>query len=79
MLSFIKKYPFQIELNQRYGSIVREVTTSGVSVVHLFDKDDIEKILKYPSRYPFRPPTQIVVTYRRSKPERYASVGLVNE
>lgn len=69
----------KIDLHRRYGNIYREVTTSGISVVHLFDKNDIEQILKYPSRYPFRPPTHIVVTYRRSKPERYASLGLVNE
>uniref|UniRef100_A0A1A9W8F7 Cytochrome P450 n=1 Tax=Glossina brevipalpis TaxID=37001 RepID=A0A1A9W8F7_9MUSC len=67
------------DLNRIYGDIVLEVTSSGIPVVHLFNKSDLEKVLKYPSKYPFRPPTEIVVTYRRSKPDRYASVGIVNE
>ncbi|XP_055907958.1 ecdysone 20-monooxygenase [Eupeodes corollae] len=66
-------------MNEKYGPIVLEVTPGGVPIAHLFDKSDIEKILKYPSKYPFRPPTEIVVYYRNSRPDRYASVGITNE
>lgn len=56
-----------------------EVTPSGVPIVLLFERADIEKVLRYPSRYPFRPPTEIVSMYRNSRPDRYASVGITNE
>ncbi|KAL9905972.1 ecdysone 20-monooxygenase isoform X1 [Glossina fuscipes] len=75
----VYKAVFLLDLNRIYGDIVLEVTPSGMPIVHLFNKSDLEKVLKYPSKYPFRPPTEIVVTYRRSKPDRYASVGIVNE
>lgn len=82
---FFRKYKMSTlhevyaDLNRKYGDIVLEVMPSGMPIVHLFNRYDLEKVLKYPSKYPFRPPTEIVVTYRRSKPERYASVGIVNE
>uniref|UniRef100_T1GJG6 Cytochrome P450 n=1 Tax=Megaselia scalaris TaxID=36166 RepID=T1GJG6_MEGSC len=59
----------------KYGQIVLEVTTSGIPIVNLFDRTDIETVLKYPSKYPFRPPTEIHVMYRLSRPDRYASLG----
>lgn len=55
------------------------MTASGVPIVHLFTKKDIEKVLKYPSKYPYRPPTEIVSWYRKSRPDRYASLGITNE
>lgn len=79
MKKIISVAVFLLDLNRIYGDIVLEVTSSGIPIVHLFNKSDLEKVLKYPSKYPFRPPTEIVVTYRRSKPDRYASVGIVNE
>ncbi|XP_005178783.2 ecdysone 20-monooxygenase isoform X1 [Musca domestica] len=84
-LLFFRKYKMSklhevyADLNRKYGDIVLEVMPSGLPIVHLFNRADLEKVLKYPSKYPFRPPTEIVVTYRRSRPERYASVGIVNE
>lgn len=63
----------------KYGPIVLEVTTNGTPIVHLYDRQDIEKVLRYPSRYPFRPPTEIVAFYRAKRPDRYASVGITNE
>lgn len=65
-----------VDLYKRYGKIVLEV--DRVPVVNLFDQADIEKVLKYPSRYPYRPPTEIVEHYRRSRPDRFASTGIVN-
>lgn len=67
------------EFNQLYGPIALEVTTSGFPIVHLYDRKDIEKVLRYPSKFPFRPPTEIVSMYRMSRPDRYASVGIANE
>lgn len=67
------------EFARIYGKIVLEVTPSGVPIVLLFERADIEKVLRYPSRYPFRPPTEIVSIYRNSRPDRYASVGITNE
>lgn len=48
-------------------------------MISLFNREDIQKVLKYPSKYPFRPPTEIVSYYRRTRPDRYASLGLANE
>lgn len=70
---------FFLEFNKKYGPIVLEVTTSGIPIVNLFDRNDIETVLKYPSKYPFRPPTEIIVMYRQSRPDRYSSVGITNE
>lgn len=69
----------RIDFHRKYGEIAVEVMTSGVPIVHLFNRNDLEKVLKYPSRYPFRPPTDIVVVYRLSRPDRYSSLGIVNE
>jgi len=44
----------------------------------LYDKGDIEEVLKYPSKYPLRPALEAQCIYRKSHPERYKSVGLVN-
>ncbi|XP_067647429.1 ecdysone 20-monooxygenase [Eurosta solidaginis] len=82
---FFRKYKMSLlhemyaDWHRKYGQIALEVLTSGLPIVHLFDRHDLEKVLKYPSRYPFRPPTEIVVTYRLSRPDRYSSLGIVNE
>lgn len=46
-----------LEFQETYGDIVLEVTSSGVQIVHLFDRKDIETVLSSESKYPFRPPT----------------------
>uniref|UniRef100_A0A336MAY2 CSON014590 protein n=1 Tax=Culicoides sonorensis TaxID=179676 RepID=A0A336MAY2_CULSO len=66
------------DLHETYGPIVVERTGSGFPIVSLYDRDDIDKVLRYPSKYPFRPPTEIIAFYRKSRPDRYASVGLPN-
>ncbi|EAT37005.2 AAEL010946-PA [Aedes aegypti] len=65
-----------VDLHKRYGNIVLEF--DHVPIVNLFDRVDMEKVLKYPSKYPYRPPTEIVEYYRRSRPDRFASTGIVN-
>lgn len=72
-----KLHEYYAELNRQYGDVVLEQAGS-VSVVSLFKREDIEKVMKYPSKYPFRPPTELISFYRLSRPDRYASVGLVN-
>lgn len=67
------------DLNRRYGNIVLETTMSGVPIVNLYDRADIEKVMKQVSKYPFRPPTEITVRYRLKNPERYSSLGISNE
>lgn len=67
------------EFYRQYGPIVLEVTSNGIPVVNLYSREDIEKVLRYPSKYPFRPPTEIVAFYRKMRPDRYASTGITNE
>lgn len=67
------------DLNNIYGNIVLETTMSGVPVVNLYDRTDIEKVMKQVSKYPFRPPTEITVRYRLKKPDRFSSLGISNE
>ncbi|XP_053680031.1 ecdysone 20-monooxygenase [Anopheles nili] len=63
-------------MHHRYGPIVLDVDT--VPIVNLFDRADMEKVLRYPSRYPFRPPTEITEVYRRSRPDRFGATHLIN-
>jgi ecdysone 20-monooxygenase len=72
-----KLHEYYADLNRKYGNIVMELT-GNVPVISLFNRQDIEKVLKSQSKYPFRPPTEIVSFYRLSRPDRYSSVGLVN-
>lgn len=65
-------------MNKTYGDVVLETTSNGIPILNLFNRSDIEKVLHYPSKYPFRPPTEIVACYRKSRPDRYASIGLIN-
>lgn len=48
-------------------------------MINIFSKTDIEKVLRSGGKYPIRPPTEAIAYYRRSRPDRYASTGLVNE
>lgn len=70
---------FILEFYRKYGSIVLEVVPGGIPVVNLYNRADIEKVLRFPSKYPFRPPTEIVAYYRSRRPDRYASTGITNE
>lgn len=72
-----KLHIYYADLNRKYGDVVLEMM-GNVPVVSLFNRVDIEKVLKYPSKYPFRPPTDIVLFYRSSRPDRYSSVGMAN-
>lgn len=63
----------------RYGPIVKEESLWNYPIVSLVNRNDIEKVINSQSRTPLRPPTDVVVTYRKSRPDRYVSMGLVNE
>lgn len=70
---------FHADMFKRYGTVFAETTPSGVMVVSIADRAALEAVLRVPSKRPYRPPTEIVQVYRRSRPDRYASTGLVNE
>lgn len=73
-----KLHEYYNEMYRTYGDVVLEVGFNGFPVVSLYNKDDIEKVLKFPSKFPFRPPTEIIALYRKSRPDRYASTGITN-
>ncbi|XP_018577799.1 ecdysone 20-monooxygenase [Anoplophora glabripennis] len=77
--SFEKIHEFYEDMQRKYGTIMKEEALFNVPVISVFEKQDIEKVLKSTSKFPIRPPTEAIAWYRRSKPERYASTGLVNE
>ncbi|XP_023021214.2 cytochrome P450 family 24 subfamily A member shade isoform X1 [Leptinotarsa decemlineata] len=77
--TYDKFHEFAEDIYARYGPIVKEEALFNVPVIHIFEKSDIEKVLKSNTKYPIRPPTEAVAVYRKTRPDRYASVGLVNE
>ena len=48
----------------KYGPVVREEVLWNYPLFHLFDPTDIEKVLKYKSDTPYRPPNEADVFYR---------------
>lgn len=72
-----KLHDYYAELNKTYGDVVMEMA-GNVPIISLFNRKDIEKVLRHPSKFPFRPPNEIVSFYRKTRPDRYSSVGLVN-
>ncbi|XP_014252078.1 ecdysone 20-monooxygenase isoform X1 [Cimex lectularius] len=67
------------ELFKRYGRIVREEAIWNYPVISIMDGADIEKVLRHVSRYPMRPPTEVIAFYRASRPDRYTNLGIINE
>lgn len=58
---------------------MKEEYLANIPIISLFDKKDIIKVLKSGGKYPLRPPNEAVAYYRKSRPDRYATMGLVNE
>lgn len=56
-----------------------EMTASGAAVVSIAERSALETVLRTSAKRPYRPPTEIVQVYRKSRPDIYASTGLVNE
>ncbi|CAL7949455.1 unnamed protein product [Xylocopa violacea] len=67
------------DLNQRYGALCKEEALWNFPVISVFSRPDIEAILRRSSRYPLRPPQEIISHYRRARRDRYTNLGLVNE
>lgn len=77
--SFSQLHEYYKDLNRKYGHIVKEEAFTNIPVINLFEKRDIEKVLRSGGKYPLRPPAEAMAQYRRTRPDRYASIGLVNE
>ncbi|KAF5298260.1 hypothetical protein FQR65_LT09771 [Abscondita terminalis] len=77
--SFTKVHEVYADLFEKYGSIVKEETLFNIPVISILDRGDIEKVLKSSGKFPVRPPTEVIAYYRKTRPDRYASGGLVNE
>ncbi|CAB4067376.1 SHD [Lepeophtheirus salmonis] len=58
----------------RYGPVVRENVLWNFPLIHLFEKEEIEKVLNSKSKYPLRPPNEADVYYRNSRPELYNNI-----
>ncbi|CAK9822867.1 Ecdysone 20-monooxygenase [Anthophora retusa] len=67
------------DLNQRYGALCKEEALWNFPVISVFSRQDIEAILRRSSRYPLRPPQEVISHYRRTRRDRYTNLGLVNE
>jgi len=72
-------YDSRVDLNRRYGSLCKEEALWNHLVISVFSSRYIEAILKRSSRYPLRPPQEVISHYRRSRRDRYTNLGLVNE
>jgi len=64
---------------EKYGSIVKEEAMWNFPVISVSCAQDIEKIIKAPTKYPLRPPNVVCAFYRNSHPDKYKTLGIVNE
>lgn len=62
----------------QYGKIFREEFQWGVPFVQIYDPADIETVLRNQGRFPSRPINEAAVMFRKSRPDIYNTVGLVN-
>ncbi|XP_014226674.1 ecdysone 20-monooxygenase isoform X1 [Trichogramma pretiosum] len=67
------------DLSIRYGQIVRQESYWNYKIISVFNGKDIETIMKLNTKYPLRPPQDIISHYRLSRKDRYTNSGLVNE
>ncbi|KAF5305561.1 hypothetical protein FQA39_LY01652 [Lamprigera yunnana] len=77
--SFTKVHEVYADLFKKYNLIIKEETLFNIPVISIADRNDIEKVLKSSGKYPVRPPTEVIAYYRKTRPDRYASGGLVHE
>lgn len=70
---FVSFVWFYLDKYRKYGAIVKEHFLWNFPIIHLYDKHDIENVLKYPSKYPIRPGLEAQIFYRQSRPDRYKS------
>lgn len=67
------------DMFQKYGRIIKEEALWNYPVVSVLDRKSIEEVLNQHTKYPLRPPTEVTAHYRKSRPDRYTNLGLVNE
>ncbi|XP_011314519.1 ecdysone 20-monooxygenase isoform X2 [Fopius arisanus] len=67
------------DMNLHYGPLCKEEALWNYPVISLFSREDIETVIKRGSRFPLRPPQEIISRYRKSRRDRYTNLGLVNE
>lgn len=77
--TFSQVHTYYKDMVKKYGPVAKEEALWNVPVISVFTRADIEKVLKESGRYPIRPPTEAIAQYRRSRKDRYASTGIVNE
>eukprot|EP00094_Tigriopus_californicus_P011038 TCALIF_10649-PA protein Name:"Similar to shd Ecdysone 20-monooxygenase (Drosophila melanogaster)" AED:0.09 eAED:0.09 QI:114/0.5/0.33/1/0.5/0.33/3/0/564 len=61
-----------------FGPVVREEVLFNFPLIHLFEKADIENVIRNESEYPMRPPNEADVFYRRLRHDIYLNDGMVN-
>ncbi|KAK1116630.1 hypothetical protein K0M31_018249 [Melipona bicolor] len=67
------------DLYRRYGALCKEEALWNFPVISVFSRQDIEAILRRNSKYPLRPPQEVISYYRHTRRDRYTNLGLVNE
>lgn len=77
-ISHLHSY-LRTDMKSRYGDLCKEEAFGNHPVVSVFSRQDIEAILNQNSKYPLRPPQEIISHYRRNRQDRYTTTGLVNE
>lgn len=77
--TFSTIHEFYKDMFAKHGPVVKEEALWNYPVVSIVKKRDIEKVVRASGRYPIRPPTEVIAHYRKLRPDRYASTGLVNE
>ena len=61
---FKQPYKKGVRLKKEFGRAVREDLLPGVRMIHVFDADDVQKVLKHEGRCPRRPVPQPLKIYR---------------
>ena len=59
--------------------LAENISSMCIYVISSFTLQDIETILRTPSKYPLRPPNEADVIYRNLRPQYYNNIGMVNE
>lgn len=67
------------DMFRKYGKVVKEEALWNYPVISVLDRRSIEIVLNQHTKYPLRPPTEVTAHYRKSRPDRYTNLGLVNE
>uniref|UniRef100_A0A8D8QU82 Ecdysone 20-monooxygenase n=1 Tax=Cacopsylla melanoneura TaxID=428564 RepID=A0A8D8QU82_9HEMI len=69
------------DLFKRFGEIFREEYLWNYPIVNISNRNDLFTVLNGSARskYPLRPPNEVTSYYRKSRPDRYTNLGLVNE